>query len=442
MGLDPTFERWLSDEGVTFDRTAIEFVRRRRRRHPNARAFHNDDDDDDDTKVVAKRALKDGEKVVEIPLEACFAYEQSLLRERVLTTTTRNKNGKENEAKTNNEKWKKMTRALHEDSDWLSQLAMALCFERFLESTSRFGPYLKTLNERERHAMCNWEEKEKNALLEGTDIGLNYVRDECANAKEEYERFRAALPAGADEEHFSSFFTFDRYRASRSVCSSRAFQITPGKIGLMPLADLFNHKSLKNDVAVCEGDRAETVAVAAVKSVPKGSEVFNTYGVLSNTDLLNSYGFCDGDAIDIESTAPRITTLSVRQLWLIMNKTGGCNKLPDAFREDDDTHTIEEVTRLLRPGREDVLRSIFLHRLKMYPNPSAFERACEEYLLAGEGETDTEERMLLKKERVELARTCRQSEMRCFERAIEAIGTQTVSTQECGQEDTMFSVFV
>ena len=51
----------------------------------------------------------------------------------------------------------------------------------------------------------------------------------------------------------------------------------------------------------------------------------------------------------------------------------------------------------------------------MYPNPSAFERACEEYLLAGEGETDTEERMLLKKkERVELARTCRQSENALF----------------------------
>ena len=433
MGLDPIFERWLSDEGVTCDQTAIEFVR-----HPSDEEkrpvksidrktafFH-------DVSVVAKRALKEGEKVVEIPLEACFAYEQSLLRERVMR-----KSEKENPKND----WKKMTRALNEDSDWLSQLAMALCFERFLESKSRFGPYLKTLNERERHAMCNWEEKEKNALLEGTDIGLNYVRDECANAKEEYERFRAALPAGADEEHFSSFFTFDRYRASRSVCSSRAFQITPGKIGLMPLADLFNHKSMKNDVAVCEGDRAETVAVAAVKSVSKGSEVFNTYGVLSNTDLLNSYGFCDGDAIDIETTAPRITTLSVRQLWLIMNKTGGCNKLPDAFREDDDTHTIEEITRLLPLGREDILRSIFLHRLKMYPNPSAFERACEEYLLAGEGETDTEERMLLKKERVELARTCRQSEMRCFERAIEAIGTQTVSTQECGQEDAMFSVF-
>ena len=86
---------------MTFDRTAIEFVRRRRRRrHPNARrAFHNDDDDDDDTKVVAKRALKDGEKVVEIPLEACFVYEQSLLRERVLTTTTRNKNGKRKRGK-------------------------------------------------------------------------------------------------------------------------------------------------------------------------------------------------------------------------------------------------------------------------------------------------------------------------------------------------------
>ena len=47
-------------------------------------------------------------------------------------------------------------------------------------------------------------------------------------------KVRAALPAGADEEHFSSFFTFDRYRGSG--CVAVTFQITPGKIGLMPLA--------------------------------------------------------------------------------------------------------------------------------------------------------------------------------------------------------------
>ena len=41
-----------------------------------------------------------------------------------------------------------------------------------------------------------------------------------ANAKEEwYERFRRSSVVGVagDGEHFSSFFTLDRYRASRSV---------------------------------------------------------------------------------------------------------------------------------------------------------------------------------------------------------------------------------
>jgi hypothetical protein len=356
-----------------------------------------------------------------------------------------------------------MKRVLEEKTDWLSRLAIALCFERFCiwrwkstmsrgkqlqleeEERSRFEPYLNTLNERELHAMCNWEAGEKDLLLRGTDIGLNYVRDEREAAREEYEMFRAALPP--DDEGFAEFFTFERYRASRSVCSSRAFQITPDKIGLMPLADLFNHKSTGNDVSVCEGDAAETVAVSVVKSATqKGEEVFNTYGVLSNTDLLNSYGFCDDAALGLASTAPRITGLSVRQRFLMMARTSGRNSLPDAFREDEDTHTIEEITRLLPPGREDILRSILLHRLKMYPNDKEFERACETYLLSrdivvgGGGDTDTKERELLKKERVELARICRRSEMNCLERAIEKLASKSVLAQD-QEDDAMFSVF-
>ena len=130
--------------------------------------------------------------------------------------------------------------------------------------------------------------------------------------RREYESFRAALlPSDfeegeedddddEEENSFAEYFTFARYRGSRSVCSSRKlFQIAPGLVGLMPLADLFNHKSVGNDVAVCEGDETETVAVSVVKQsgVQKGEELFNTYGVLSNTDLLNSYGFCDRSAL-------------------------------------------------------------------------------------------------------------------------------------------------
>ena len=317
---------------------------------------------------------------------------------------------------------------------------------------SRFEPYLKTLNECERHAMCNWEEGEKEMLLRGTDVGMDYVRDEREAARREYESFRAALlppdfEEGEEEEDdeeensFAEYFTLARYRGSRSVCSSRAFQIAPGLVGLMPLADLFNHKSVGNDVAVCEGDETETVAVSVVKQsgVQKGEELFNTYGVLSNTDLLNSYGFCDKSALDVAATAPRITGLSVRQRFLMMAKT---SKLPDAFREDEETHTIEEITRLLPPGREDILRSVFLHRLKLYPSQKEFERACEAYLLSGGGDIKNtrENAASLRRERVELARICRQSEMNCLERAIEKLTSKAVLAQD-REDDAMFSVF-
>ena len=106
---------------------------------------------------------------------------------------------------------KKRTKQSSLVSDWLSALTLALCFERFcickargnsynnnnnnnnaassqnaekkikkIKETiiSRFEPYLKTLNECERHAMCNWEEGEKELLLRGTDVGMDYVRDE------------------------------------------------------------------------------------------------------------------------------------------------------------------------------------------------------------------------------------------------------------------------
>ena len=469
-----SFERWLLDQNVIYDATAIEFVVSNATT-PNAT-----------TKVLGKRRIHHREKIViRIPFQACFTFETSLLFARMNEKASKRRWKKRLE-----HVLKKRTKQSSIVSDWLSALALALCFERFciLQSErkqlqqqqqqqqqqqrassqnaekkikkinetmrSRFEPYLKTLNECERHAMCNWEEGEKEMLLRGTDVGMDYVRDEREAARREYESFRAALlppdfEEGEEEEDdeeensFAEYFTLARYRGSRSVCSSRAFQIAPGLVGLMPLADLFNHKSVGNDVAVCEGDdeTTETVAVSVVKQsgAQKGEELFNTYGVLSNTDLLNSYGFCDQNALDVAATAPRITGLSVRQRFLMMAKT---SKLPDAFREDEETHTIEEITRLLPPGREDILRSVFLHRLKLYPSQKEFERACEAYLLSGGGDIKNtrENAASLKRERVELARICRQSEMNCLERAIEKLTSKAVLAQD-REDDAMFSVF-
>ena len=102
----------------------------------------------------------------------------------------------------------------------------------------------------------------------------------------------------------------------------------------------------------------------------------------------------------------------------------------------------QRATRLLPPGREDILRSVFLHRLKLYPSQKEFERACEAYLLSGGGDIKNtrENAASLKRERVELARICRQSEMNCLERAIEKLTSKAVLAQN-REDDAMFSVF-
>jgi len=207
-----SFERWLLDQNVIYDASAIEFVVSSATT-PNAT-----------TKVLGKRRIHHRENIViRIPFQACFTFETSLLFARM------NEKASQRRWKKHLERvLKKRTKQSSIVSDWLSALALALCFERFciLQSErkqlqqqqqqqqqqrassqnaekkikkinetmrSRFEPYLKTLNECERHAMCNWEEGEKEMLLRGTDVGMDYVRDEREAARREYESFRAAL---------------------------------------------------------------------------------------------------------------------------------------------------------------------------------------------------------------------------------------------------------
>ena len=116
------------------------------------------------------------------------------------------------------------------------------------------------------------------------------------------------------------------------MVSSRAFSVTTETgPGLVPIADLFNHKTgghhvtmrLVDEVVTRSGDETETdeiknssflrknsktLVAEITAAVASGDEIFNTYGGLGNAILLNSFGFCQ--ACNPEDTV----TLSVPDL--------------------------------------------------------------------------------------------------------------------------------
>lgn len=145
----------------------------------------------------------------------------------------------------------------------------------------------------------------------------------------------------------SEFFTVEEYFVAKSLVSSRSFQIDEYHgFGMVPLADLFNHKTAAEDVhftaissssdsdndTITEkedsehendgdnepatpdspsegGDFSGTdlelssaseeespfMEMIMIKDVKAGAEVFNTYGYLGNAALLHRYGFTEAD---------------------------------------------------------------------------------------------------------------------------------------------------
>ena len=126
--------------------------------------------------------------------------------------------------------------------EWLALLGFALLLERGVDAgkSSSWNAYLRYLPAAEQGVTALWPENRKRYLA-GTDVELA-LRDERAQAKTEWAIH--IEPILSRSEYAESGFTFEDYLSARSVVSSRAFTICPEVgVGLVPLADLFNHRT-------------------------------------------------------------------------------------------------------------------------------------------------------------------------------------------------------
>ncbi|CAH1424160.1 unnamed protein product [Lactuca virosa] len=217
-------------------------------------------------------------------------------------------------------------------------LSVALMFEKSLGQNSSWYDYLHLMPDCNPDVPLLWSLDEIDQLLMGTELHKT-VKEDKALVYDDWKACIVPFVESAPIELNPEDFGVEQYFAAKSLISSRSFQIDDHYgFGMVPLADLFNHKTNAEDVhftSVSDDDTSENMEeqvddddrdgdpqnqsnVASPKSdfngdddgvfptteilemimvrdVKAGAEVFNTYGSMGNAALLHRYGFTEPD---------------------------------------------------------------------------------------------------------------------------------------------------
>ena len=310
------FEAWLRAVGATWEGVRMEAVGGAR----GGRPCYG---------VRAERDLRVGDVVARIPTELCLTARTTacatLLDEELIGGTL--------------------------------ALVFAVMHERALGEASRWWPYLRILPAAE-PIPCLWEEVERELLL-GTELEDMVETDETL-MRQDFEQHLKPLLEKHPARFAPELHSFSKFKAAASLVSSRAFRVTSEHgDGMVPVADMFNHRTLGEHVHVtgpddesssedseeasgeASGEAAapepepkvagadEFLTIEVVKAIVKGEEVFNTFGEHGNAALLHKYGFCEPD-----------------------NALNFVNLPASILEEVFDEATIEQVVDKLYRGRE------------------------------------------------------------------------------------------
>ncbi|CAE6076446.1 unnamed protein product [Arabidopsis arenosa] len=306
------FKRWMKANGVDCS-DALNLV----------------DDQNDGVSVRAFCDLKEGDVVANISKTACLTIKTSGAREMIESA----------------------------DLDGSLGLSVALMYERSLGEESPWAGYLQILPIQEDLPLV-WSLQDLDSLLSGTELHKVVKEDHVLiyeDWKENILPLTSSLPQNVDSDSFG----IKEYLAAKSLIASRSFQIDDYHgSGMVPLADLFNHKTGAEDVhftheSDTEADESDNdddaneatdedepfsksssspeqsfeevpgentddeakeeeeeednenssmlqndqsgLKMIMVKDVSAGAEVFNTYGLMGNAALLHRYGFTELD---------------------------------------------------------------------------------------------------------------------------------------------------
>nr|KAF6407986.1 SET domain containing 6, protein lysine methyltransferase [Molossus molossus] len=209
--------------------------------------------------------------------------------------------------------------ALQSQSGWVP-LLLALLHE-LQAPASPWSPYFALWPElgHLKHPMF-WPEEERRRLLQGTGVP-EAVEKDLANIRSEY--YSIVLPFMEAHPHLFSprVRSLELYHQLVALVMAYSFQEPleeeddekePNPPLMVPAADILNH--LPDHNANLEYS-PNYLRMVATKPIPKGHEIFNTYGQMANWQLIHMYGFVEPYPDNTDDTAD-IQMVTVREAAL------------------------------------------------------------------------------------------------------------------------------
>ena len=244
--------------------------------------------------VRAQRKLRKGEEICSIPKKLCLTPVTSGASELLL----------------------------EEGVGGTLAVVFAVMYEQARGTDSPWHGYLKTLPDSEPLPIF-WSPEDVE-LLAGTELE-EMLETDLNLMRQDYDESIKPILARHPELDMASL-DFQAFRRAASLVASRAFYVDSAHgEGMVPLADMFNHRTGKEHVHFCaesdsesedseeeeqgDGERQkksehgqeqdkeskEFLTMVVVKDAEKGEELFNTFGMHGNAALLHKYGFAEPD---------------------------------------------------------------------------------------------------------------------------------------------------
>ncbi|ODV90408.1 hypothetical protein CANCADRAFT_2133 [Tortispora caseinolytica NRRL Y-17796] len=206
-----------------------------------------------------------------------------------------------------------LSRALPELKDQLDDWLLEIIVMLYESSRPKFAPYFAVLPARMDDCPIMWDAEETNSLLKGTDILDRIGRESadqlyrdtvlplvqansdlfssCDTSLEAFHRMGCLLQAYSfDCEPADVVATEDNEDEESSDNDSLVSDYEPPTFkAMVPMADMLNADAdLVNANLFYESD---ALVMRAIKDIKANEQVYNTYGELSNAELLRRYGY-------------------------------------------------------------------------------------------------------------------------------------------------------
>ncbi|GLI68824.1 hypothetical protein VaNZ11_013329, partial [Volvox africanus] len=230
--------------------------------------------------LVASRAMKMGEIVVEVPDDAVLMADNCSIRDIL-----------EEEG---------MCKPADDEILEVQGLIIAVMYEKSRGNDSRWAPYLNLIPNDMTHMPLYWKRRELRELR-GTAafdkmVGrVQYPADAPTQVpllwSEVMEPFihehpELRLPTGKAG--------YDLYRWATCAVASYSFILGDDKYqAMVPVWDLLNHITGQVNVRLYHCAKRHVLQMIATRDISRGEELVNNYGELSNAELLRGYGFVE-----------------------------------------------------------------------------------------------------------------------------------------------------